>query len=300
MKKIIKLMVALGIMSLLLVGCSSNNDNGKTEAENTEKVEDQNENKTEDKDTSTKDEDTFVVGMEAAYAPFNWTQMDDSNGAVQIDGLKEYAGGYDVEMAKRIADGLGKKLVVKKMEWNGLPLSILSNKIDAVIAGMSPSDERREQMDFTDPYYSSDLVIVVKKDGPYSDVTSINDFEGAKITAMMGTIHYNVIDQVKGIDKMEPMDDFPAMRVALEAGKIDGYISEVPEAISASSANDNFTYNELTDGFVVEDPEQVSIAVGVAKDSELVDKINEILADIPQSERDQIMKDAIQNQPAMN
>ena len=66
------------------------------------------------------EEDTFKVGLEAGYAPFNWTQIDDSNGAVKIDGNAEYAGGYDVEIAKKIADGLGKELVIVKTEWDGL------------------------------------------------------------------------------------------------------------------------------------------------------------------------------------
>lgn len=294
MKKIIKILLAMSIITLMIVGCGQKTEK-ETKTDTTETTE-----KAETTETDETSDDTFVVGMEAGYAPFNWTQVDDSNGAVLMDGLKEYAGGYDVEIAKIIAKELGKELVIKKMEWDGLPLSILSGKIDAVIAGMSPSDTRREQMDFTNHYYTSDLVIVVKKGGPYENVTSINDFTDAKITAMQNTIHYNVIDQVKGIQKMEPMADFPAMRVALEAGKIDGYISEVPEAKSASEANPNFTYQELTDGFVVDDPEQVSIAVGVAKGSDLVEKINEILAGISEEQRSEIMDNAIKNQPAMN
>lgn len=290
MKRFFSIIIAIGIMTLLIVGCGQKaEDKPKTDEKPG----------TESTDT-TKDKDTFVVGMEAAYAPFNWTQIDDSNGAVQLDGLKEYAGGYDVEIAKIIAEKLGKKLVIKKMEWSGLPLSILSGKIDAVIAGMSPSNERREQMDFTDHYYTSDLVVVVKKGGPYENVTSIKDFKDAKITAMQGTIHYNVIGQLEGIQKLEPMDDFPAMRVALEAGKIDGYISEVPEAKSASHANPNFTYSELTEGFTVSDPEEVSIAVAVAKGSDLVEKINKILSEISEEQRTEIMNEAIKNQPAMN
>lgn len=296
MKRFFSIIIAIGIMILLIVGCGQ-------KAEDKPKTEDKpatesTENKSSDE--ATKDKDTFVVGMEAAYAPFNWTQIDDSNGAVQIDGLKEYAGGYDVEIAKIIAEKLGKKLVIKKMEWSGLPLSILSGKIDAVIAGMSPSDERREQMDFTNHYYTSDLIVVVKKGGPYENVTSIKDFKDAKITAMQGTIHYNVIGQLEGIQKLEPMDDFPAMRVALEAGKIDGYVSEVPEGKSASHANPNFTYQELTEGFEVKNREEVSIAVGVAKGSDLLEKINKILSEISEEQRTEIMNKAIVNQPAMN
>ena len=73
---------------------------------------------------NSKKADTFTVGLEAGYAPFNWTQMDDSNGGVKIDGNAEYAGGYDVEIAKKIAEGLGKELVIVKTEWDGLSASI--------------------------------------------------------------------------------------------------------------------------------------------------------------------------------
>ena len=100
--------------------------------------------KSSEKTGSSEKKDTFIVGMEAGYAPFNWTQMDDSNGGVKIDGNAEYAGGYDVEIAKKIAEGLGKELVIVKTEWDGLVPALISGKIDAIIAGMSPTAERKE------------------------------------------------------------------------------------------------------------------------------------------------------------
>jgi putative lysine transport system substrate-binding protein len=126
---------------------------------------------------SKKDDNTFKVGMECGYAPFNWTQTDDSNGAVPIEGTGEYAGGYDVEIAKKIAEGLGKKLVIVKTEWNGLVPAVQSGTIDAIIAGMSPTADRKEKIDFTDNYYKSDLVMVVKKGGAYENATTIQDFK---------------------------------------------------------------------------------------------------------------------------
>src|SRR5699024_7066747 len=96
-------------------------------------------------------ENEFRVGMETAYAPFNWTQTTDANGAVLKNGEKgAYAGGYDVEMAKKIADGLGKDLVVVPIQWDGLVPALKSGKIDAIIAGMSPTEERRKEIDFTE------------------------------------------------------------------------------------------------------------------------------------------------------
>lgn len=243
------------------------------------------------------DEETFKVGMEAGYAPFNWTQMDDSNGAVKIDGNAEYAGGYDVEIAKKIADGLGKKLVIVKTEWDGLVPALTSGKIDAIIAGMSPTAERKQTIDFSDNYYKSNLVMVVKKGGKYENATSIQDFKGAKVTAQLNTFHYSVINQIEGVVQEPAMDNFPAMRVALESGMIDGYVSERPEAVSASTANPNFAMVEFTDGFTTSE-DDTAIAVGVKKDSEWTKKINEILSGISEEERTRIMDTAIKNQPA--
>lgn len=243
------------------------------------------------------DADTFKVGLEAGYAPFNWTQNDDSNGAVKIEGTGEYAGGYDVEIAKKIADGLGKKLVIVKTEWDGLVPSLTSGKIDAIVAGMSPTAERKKTIDFSDNYYSSQLVMVVKKGSKFEGATSIQDFKGAKITAQLNTFHYSVIDQINGVSQQTAMDNFPAMRVALESGIIDGYVSERPEGISASSANDNFVMVEFEDGFKTS-PEDTNTAVGLEKGSELTEKINEVLAGISDEDRTKLMDAAIQNQPA--
>ena len=162
-KKLSLLILAVATAALTLTGCGSSNANNSGE-------------------------DVFRVGMEAGYAPFNWTQMDDSNGAVKIDGSSEYAGGYDVEIAKKIADSLGKKLVIVKTEWDGLVPALTSGKIDAIIAGMSPTAERKETIDFTDVYYKSDLVMLVKKGSSYENAETLKDFSGAKVTAQLNTL----------------------------------------------------------------------------------------------------------------
>lgn len=271
-KKLSLLILAVATAALTLTGCGSSN------AENS-------------------GEDVFRVGMEAGYAPFNWTQMDDSNGAVKIDGSSEYAGGYDVEIAKKIADSLGKKLVIVKTEWDGLVPALTSGKIDAIIAGMSPTEERKETIDFTDIYYKSDLVMLVKKGSSYENAETLKDFSGAKITAQLNTFHYTVIDQIPSVNKVTAMDNFPAMRVALESGVIDGYVTERPEALSAQMANENFKMVEFKEGFVTSE-EDTAIAVGLQKNSDLKDKINETLKGISEEDRLKIMDDAIKNQPA--
>ena len=162
---------------------------------------------------------------------------------------------------------------------------------------MSPTAERKETIDFTDVYYKSDLVMLVKKGGAYENAQTLKDFSGAKITGQLNTFHYTVIDQIPNVNKQPAMSDFPAMRVALESGVIDGYVTERPEALSAQMANDNFKMVEFKEGFVTSE-EDSAIAVGLKKDSELKDKINEALKGISEEERLQIMDEAIKNQPA--
>ena len=242
--------------------------------------------------------DVLRVGMECAYAPFNWTQLDDSNGAVKLaDGT--YAGGYDVEIAKRVAEQMGMRLEIVKTEWDGLPPSLTSGKIDAIIAGMSDTAERRETLDFTDSYYTSDLVVVVAKDGPYANAKSLADFSGAKITGQLNTLHYDVIDQIPDVQKQPAMQDFPTMVIALTSGNIDGYVSERPGALSAVASNPELTFVgfEEGDGFDYSTGD-VSIAIGIRKgDSALKDKLNAALATISEADRAQIMEDAVKNQP---
>ncbi len=294
-KKIMTFLVVTITVMAFVVGCGTKDKDDTNNSTGT--------GSTDNQATATPGEETpaaketFKVGMECGYPPFNWTQLGSDNGGVPIAGTAEYAGGYDVEIAKKIADSLGKELVIVKTEWDGLVPALMSGKIDAIIAGMSPTAERKESIDFTDNYYKSDLVMVVKKGGAYENATSIQDFAGAKITAQLNTFHYSVIDQIEGVKKQTAMDNFPAMRVALEAGSIDGYVSERPEGISASAANNKFAMVAFQDGFKTSE-DDTAIAVGVKKGSDLTPKINEILAGISDDDKLSIMDTAIQNQPA--
>ena len=241
------------------------------------------------------EKDTFVIGMEANNAPFNWSQSTDANGAYPIENSKgEYANGYDLQIAKKIADSLGKKLVVVKMEWDGLAPAVMSGKVDVIIAGMSPTKERKEQIDFSDTYYSSDLVIVTKKDSKYINAKSLNDLKGFKITGQLNTFHYSVIDQIKDCDKLPAMESFPSMLSAVLAEKIDGYVSEKPQALSAEASNAELSYIEFEKGSGFEtSAEDTSIAIGVKKNSDLTEKINEALKKISPEERDKLMQEMV-------
>ena len=273
MKRIISLLICL-ILCVSLAACGSGSGgNGEGEKK------------------------VFRVGMECDYAPYNWTQTAETDRSVPI-ASGGYADGYDVQIAKLIAEGLGMELEIVKIEWDGLTLALQSGEIDAIIAGMSPTEERKATIDFSDPYYESELVIVVRKDGKYVDAKTLADFSGATITGQLNTFHYTVIDQIPGVNKEVAMETFPAMIVALTSGKIDGYISERPGAVSAQEANPDLTFVEFDpeNGFVCSE-EDVAIAVGLKKGSDLTEKINAILAGIDADTRQQLMDDAVANQP---
>lgn len=239
----------------------------------------------------------LVVGLECAYIPFNFTQTTDANGAVKISNADGYANGYDVMIAKKIAESLGKELVIVKYDWEALLSGVTTGALDFIIAGMSPTAERMEVIDFSDAYYESNLVIVVRKDGAYANATELKNFAGAKLVAQKGTFHDTALEAQAsqiGYTRQTPMEDFPAMGVALNANTIDGYVAEEPGAVADCAANSNFTYIALrnnTTGFVATQ-EDTQIAIGMKKGSEYKDAINAALAQISQEERVKMMTNA--------
>ena len=236
------------------------------------------------------------IGMEAAYAPFNWTQDDDSNGAVKIDGTNQYANGYDVQIAKKIAKDLGKEPLIVKTKWEGLVPALTSGKIDMIIAGMSPTAERKQEIAFSSSYYTSEPVLLVKKDSAYANAKTLDDFKDAKITSQQGVYLYDLISQIPGAKKETAMGDFAQMRQALEAGVIDAYVSERPEALTAESANAKFKMIQPEPGFKTGE-EDTSIAIGLRKDDERISQINASIETISKDEQVALMDRMIKEQP---
>ena len=236
------------------------------------------------------------IGMEAAYAPFNWTQDDDKNGAVKIEGTNQYANGYDVQIAKQVAKALGKKPLVVKTSWNGLIPALTSGKLDMIIAGMSPTAERKKEIAFSNSYYTSEPVVLANKDGSYANAKTLKDFKGAKITSQQGVYLYNLISQLTGAKQETAMGDFAQMRQALESGVIDGYISERPEALTAESANSKFKMIQFKKGFEVNE-EDATIAIGMRKNDNRLEQVNAAIAKISAKDQVALMDKMIQNQP---
>ena len=242
----------------------------------------------------------IVVGMECAYAPYNWTTSTPSETTVPIANSEgAYADGYDVQIARLIAAYLQVDLEIKAIEWDGLIPALEAGEIDMIIAGMSPTDERKMSIDFSDTYFDSNLVMVVKANGAYKDADSIQDFSGAKITGQLNTFHYDVIDQISGVNKTTALADFSALIQSLKSGAIDGYVCEKPGAVSAVAANPEFTFIEFEGnaGFSC-DPAESSISVGLRKNSSLTTLVNEAIATLNTAAKEALMDYCILIQPA--
>lgn len=282
-KKLAVLLAAAMALSTALAGCGSSSSSAAATAET----------------TGSDGRETLRVAMSADYAPFDWLQDDDSNGAVKTSN-GSYMNGYDVIMAKKIADDLGMDLEITQVDWDGLILSISSDMVDCAIAGMSITSERAQSVDFTDPYYTADIVLVVDQNSPYASATSLADLSGATLTSALNTVWYDVLDQVTGATKGAALDTFASMVSAVNAGTIDGFTCDNPSAKSLITTNPNLTIVQFADGqgFQVSS-EETDLGIACQKgDTELVSKINEILAGLSQEDRDAMMDQAVAAQPA--
>ena len=239
------------------------------------------------------------IGMEANYPPYNWTQTTKAHGAVPIDGSKEFANVYDVQIAKIIGKHLHRPVVVEKTEWDGLLPALTSGKIDLIIAGMSPTPQRRKAINFSAPYRQSTFVVIMNRSNRFASAHSLTAFKGAKLTAQQGTLHYGLIKQLKGAKRQPAMRDFSAMRQSLASGTIDGYVAEDIEYQSYKRVNPNIVAVNLNkmSGFKIDRDDSIT-SVGVNKgNNQLLHEVNSVLATIPNSRRQQLMATAVKEQP---
>lgn len=241
------------------------------------------------------------VAMECGYAPYNWTQPDDSNGAVKINDSADYAYGYDVMMAKKIAEELGYDLQIVKLDWDSLIPAVQSGTIDCVIAGQSITSERLEMVDFTEPYYYASIVTLVKKDGKYANAKGLSELAGATCTSQLGTIWYDkCLPQIKDANVLPAQESAPAMLVALNSGKCDLVVTDMPTAQAALVAYPDFKLLDFTDtqdNFEVSE-EDINIGVSVKKgNTKLVEEINSVLSKMTPDDFNKMMDEAISVQP---
>ena len=250
----------------------------------------------------TKEETKLLrVGMECAYAPYNWTQPTDANGAVPIKDSRDFAYGYDVMMAKYLADKIGYKLEVVKMDWDSLPMAVQSGTIDCAIAGQSITAERLMTLDFSSPYYYASIVCLVRADSPFAAATGLSGLSGAVSTSQLNTVWYDTcLPQVSGANILPAMETAPLMLVSLVSGACDLVVTDLPTAMAAVTVYPELKLLDFTggeDNFSVSD-EEINIGISLRKgNTELLNLLNDALKGLSVDDFESMMNDAIKVQP---
>ncbi len=179
--------------------------------------------------------ETIRIGLECDYAPFNWTDTTSNKFNYPIKGTSFYADGYDIQVGKYLASTLEVNLEVVKLDWEALIPALETDTIDLVIAGMTDTEERRQSIDFTDEYYRSELVLVVREDSKFANATSLTDFSGAKIVSQISTVTDDVIENWVtqfGVTHLSAMDTFSTCALAVQNNTADAMTAELPVATS--------------------------------------------------------------------
>jgi len=236
------------------------------------------------KSSAKEEKKVLRVGMECAYAPFNWTQSSEelSNGdkAVPIYGSEDYAYGYDVMLAQKLADELGWELEIHKVEWSSIVLGMNSGDYDVIIAGMGYTEERDNSVDFTDPYYIRNNVLIVNREGAYADAKTLADFTGASATTQIGTIWEQYVPQIPDVNQLTYYETTSEIVMAVSMGAADCGVLDEPTAMSASIANPDINYVKLddSDGFIVPEGQSLNVCVAVKEgNSELQKSLDDAL-----------------------
>lgn len=281
-KKIISLIMCIIVAASLLTGCGAEKSKKETEKK------------------------VLRVGMECAYAPFNWTQSSQevSNGdkAVPIYGTEDYAYGYDVMLAQKIADELGWELEIHKVEWSSIVLGMNSGDYDVIIAGMGYTEERDNSVDFTEPYYIRNNVLIVNKDGAYGNAKTLTDFKGASSTTQVGTIWEQYVPQIPDVKQLTYYETTSEVVMAVSMGVADCGVIDEPTAMSATIANPNLAYIKLdeSDGFTIPEGQSLNVCIAVKEgESELQKELDNALKAIKwdEAKMKELMELAVELQP---
>ena len=243
----------------------------------------------------------LTVAMECAYAPYNWAQPDDSNGAVPIKDSILYANGYDVMTAKAICEANGWKLEILQLDWDSLIPAVQSGICDAVIAGQSMTSERMESVDFAGPYLYATIVCLTTKDSKFANAKGINDLAGGSCTSQSGTIWYDVcLPQIKDAKIGMPAESAPAMLMAVASGTVDFVCTDMPTAQGALIAYPDLVILDFSgseDDFNVSE-EEINIGISIRKgNTVLKEAIDAYLKPKTADDFNALMGEAIKIQP---
>lgn len=243
----------------------------------------------------------LVIGLECNYTPFNWTELSENEYTLPISNVSDsYADGYDIQIAKYLGEKLDYEIVIKKLEWDALLTSMVTDDINCIIAGMSYSEERDLTIDFTNNYYTSEMTIVVRKDSPLVNITNVNELANYKVVSQRGTLTYDIIDQIPNVIKQPALDSFAVASLSVASGTSDAMTAEYPVAKAIVNGNSALTLVTFSkeNGFQNLDENELGVAIGIQEgNKELKELMNNALNELSNEQRKEMMDGAIKRAP---
>lgn len=204
------------------------------------------------------------IGTEGAYAPFNYTNADGT------------LGGFDIEIANAICADMQVTCEIVAQDWDGIIPGLKAGKYDAIVAAMSVTPERAQQVAFTDPYFSNALVFLAKKDSTF-DPAKVTDINAHSIAAQRSTISSQWLENTYPKADMKLYDTLSNAFLDLGAGRVDAMISDKLPAIEWLSSTSGNNY--VLKGAEIDINDNFAIAVR-PNDEALQAKINTSLSNI--------------------
>ncbi|MDR7075159.1 polar amino acid transport system substrate-binding protein [Neobacillus niacini] len=213
------------------------------------------------------DNKTLVMATSADYAPFEYIESDKSDEII----------GFDVDLANAIAGKLGYEVEVKDMDFGGLIQSLKSGQADFVLAGMTPTEKRKKNVDFSDIYYTAQHMVISKKE---SGIATIEDLEGKTVGVQLGSIQEGKAEEINKTVaiKVENRNRIPELIQELKAGRFDAIIIEDTVAKGYLEKEADLTNFTMSD-----DPEEAGSAIAFPKDSDLTEKFNKELQNMKEN-----------------
>ena len=296
MKKLLALSLAL-VMALGLAACGTPSEPAEDETKD-------NADASATTEIQGLEDGVLTVGMECAYAPYNWMQSDDYNDAVPIvNNAGSYANGYDVMIAKKICEANGWELEVYATDWDSLIPALQAGTIDAVIAGQSMTEERMQQVDMAGPYFYASIVCVTKADSELAGIKGISELKGT-CTAQTGTVWYDTFlpqaAEKADIQIQTQAESAPAMIMSVESGTVDFICTDMPTAMGAVAAYPDLAILDFTgseDNFDAAEGD-INIGISVLKgNTGLKEAMDKLLGTMTAEDFEALMKSAIEIQP---
>ena len=245
---------------LALVGCSNGQDKGaestNSDANNTAE--------TAEKKADATEGNVLRIGTEGAYAPFNYTNADGT------------LGGFDIEIANAICADMQVTCEIMAQDWDGIIPGLKAGKYDAIVAAMSVTPERAQQVAFTDPYFSNALVFLAKKDSRF-DPSNSSDIDSHSIAAQRSTISSQWLEKAYPKADIKLYDTLSNAFLDLGSGRVDAMISDKLPAIEWLSSPSGSNY--VLKGDEIDINDNFAIAVR-PNDEALQAKINTSLSNI--------------------